>query len=253
MIPCFKQYSKARRAVQLKACGLRFEPNRHLVLLVFAGYIERCFARIGLERAVSALRYQQFETAIGTANKERIKEAAATINFLQQHRSIVTISENIPNNPAFKKRVTHHDTKISNLLFDDNGKGLCVIDLDTVMPGYFISDLGDMLRTYISPVSEEEKDHSKIEIRNDYFKAIAEGYLGQMNDELSAEEKDHFVYAGKFMIYMQALRFVTDYINNDVYYGSRYEGQNFVRAKNQVVLLQKLMEKEEALSRMIDR
>ena len=200
-----------------------------------------------------SLRYQQFETAIGNGNTERIKEAASTINFLQRHRSLVSISESIPNNPAFKKRVTHHDTKISNVLFDDNGKGLCVIDLDTVMPGYFISDVGDMLRTYLSPVSEEEKDYSKIEIRDDYFKAIAEGYLGQMNDELSAEEKDHFVYAGKFMIYMQALRFVTDYINNDVYYGSRYEGQNFVRAKNQVVLLQKLMEKEEALSRMIDR
>jgi len=197
------------------------------------------------------LRYQQFEMAITNGNKKRINEAAATIIFLQQHRIIVTISESIPNNPAFKKRVTHHDTKISNVLFDENDKGLCVIDLDTVMPGYFISDVGDMLRTYLSPVSEEENDCSKIEIRSDYFKAIAEGYLSEMNEELSPIEKDHFVYAGKFMIYMQALRFITDYINNDLYYGSKYDGQNFVRAKNQVVLLEKLMEKEEALSRMI--
>jgi len=197
------------------------------------------------------LRYQQFETAINQGNKERIYEAASTINFLQQHHYIVTISESILNNPAFKKRVTHHDTKISNVLFDDNNKGLCVIDLDTVMPGYFISDVGDMMRTYLSPVSEEEKDFSKIEIREDYFKAIAEGYLKEMNEELTSTEKEHFVYAGKFMIYMQALRFITDYINNDVYYGSKYEGQNFMRAKNQVVLLQQLMEKEAALSVMI--
>lgn len=198
------------------------------------------------------LRYQQFETAIEHGNKQRIQETASTIYFLRQHRKIVTISESIPGNPAFKKRVTHHDTKISNVLFDEQDKGLCVIDLDTVMPGYFISDVGDMLRTYLSPVSEEETDFSKITIREDYFKAIADGYLSEMNEELSKEEKAHFVYAGKFMIYMQALRFLTDYINNDVYYGSKYEGHNFMRAKNQVVLLQKLMEKEHSLYQMIN-
>lgn len=197
------------------------------------------------------LRYRQFENAVANGNTERIKEAAATIEFLKQHKHIVTVSENIGNNIAFKKRVTHHDTKISNVLFDENDKGLCVIDLDTVMPGYFISDVGDMLRTYLSPVSEEEKDFNKIEIRSDYFKAIAKGYLEEMNDELSAKEKNHFVYAGKFMIYMQALRFLTDYLNNDVYYGSKYDGHNFMRAKNQVALLQKLVEKEEALNKII--
>lgn len=197
------------------------------------------------------LRYQQFETTISNGNKERIKEATETIQFLQQHHAIVTTSENIPGNSGFIKRVTHHDTKISNVLFDDNNKGLCVIDLDTLMQGYFISDVGDMMRTYLSPVSEEEKDFSKIEIREDYFKAIAEGYIGVMQDELTETEKNHFVYAGKFMIYMQALRFITDYINNDVYYGAKYEGHNFIRAKNQVVLLQKLMEKEAGLSSLV--
>ena len=197
------------------------------------------------------LRYQQFKTALINGDQMRIKEAAATILFLQQHVDIVITSQSIPNNPAFKKRVTHHDTKISNVLFDDTGKGLCVIDLDTVMPGFFISDVGDMLRTYLSPVSEEDNDFSKIEIRADYFKAIAEGYLSEMNEELTSIEKEHFVYAGKFMIYMQALRFITDYLNNDVYYGSKYQGQNFIRAKNQVVLLNKLMQKEAALIKMM--
>ena len=197
------------------------------------------------------LRYQQFNTALLNGDPVRIQEAAATILFLQQHIDIVTTSQSIPNNPAFKKRVTHHDTKISNVLFDDSDKGLCVIDLDTVMPGYFISDVGDMLRTYLSPVSEEESDFSQIEIRANYFKAIAEGYLSEMNEVLSSTEKQHFVYAGKFMIYMQALRFITDYINNDVYYGSKYQGQNFIRAKNQVVLLGKLMQKEAALIKMM--
>ncbi|MEO6546478.1 MAG: aminoglycoside phosphotransferase family protein [Ferruginibacter sp.] len=197
------------------------------------------------------LRYKQFETAVYSGNKLRIKEAAKTIRFLKMHCEIVTISKRIVNNKEFKIRVTHHDTKITNVLFDDHDKGLCVIDLDTVMPGYFISDVGDMMRTYLSPVSEEEKDFSKIEIRSDYFKAIAEGYLSEMNDELTTIEKQHFAYSGKFMIYMQALRFLTDYLNNDVYYGSKYQGHNFVRANNQVALLQKLIEKEEDLMTLI--
>src|SRR5687767_2997629 len=118
------------------------------------------------------LRYSQFKTAIKEGNKERIKQSAAMISFLKDQREIVSISEQISNNPNYKKRVTHHDSKISNVLFDDNNKGLCVVDLDTVMPGYFISDFGDMMRTYLSPVSEEEKDLSQIEIREEYFKAI---------------------------------------------------------------------------------
>jgi hypothetical protein len=110
--------------------------------------------------------------------------------------------------------------------------------------GYFISDVGDMMRTYLSPVSEEESDFTKIEIRKEYLEAIINGYLSEMNDELTGKEKQAFLYAGKFMIYMQALRFLTDHLNNDVYYGAKYEGHNFVRGKNQLVLLEKLIEIE---------
>jgi Ser/Thr protein kinase RdoA (MazF antagonist) len=198
------------------------------------------------------LRYSQFETAIKEGNKERIKQSGAMISFLKDQQEIVSISEQISKNPDFKKRVTHHDSKINNVLFDDNNKGLCVVDLDTVMPGYFISDFGDMMRTYLSPVSEEEKDISKIEIREEYFKAIAEGYLSEMGKQLTEVEKKYLVYAGKFMVYMQALRFLTDYLNNDIYYGSKYEGQNFIRTNNQVCLLKKIIAKEKLLQEMVN-
>jgi hypothetical protein len=137
------------------------------------------------------------------------------------------------------------------VLFDDNEHGLCVIDLDTVMPGYFISDFGDMMRTYLSPVSDEEKDFSKIEIRDDYFKAIVDGYLGEMEKDVTAIEKKHMVYSGRFIIYMQALRYLTDYLNNDIYYVSKYEGHNLIRATNQVTLLKKIIEKEKFLQEII--
>ena len=198
------------------------------------------------------LRYAQFESALQQGNQQRIKEASPIISFLKEQYGITSISEQINHNPGLKKRVTHHDTKISNVLFDENEHGLCVIDLDTVMPGYFISDVGDMMRTYLSPVSDEEKDFSKIEIRDDYFKAIADGYLDEMENELTATEKKHMVYSGKFIIYMQALRYLTDFLNNDTYYGAKYEGHNLIRATNQATLLKKIIEKEKLLQEIIE-
>lgn len=189
------------------------------------------------------LRYTQFEASLDKGNKDRIKESENAVSFLLGHKSIVNVFEKIRQDDNFKIRVTHHDTKISNVLFDDDGNGLCVIDLDTTMPGYFISDVGDMMRTYLSPLSEEEKDFSGIEVRDEYFLAIAKGYLQEMSEELTPTELDHFVYSGEFMIYMQAVRFLTDYFNNDVYYGSKYEGHNFVRAQNQITLLKRYQEK----------
>lgn len=199
------------------------------------------------------LRYHQFLNALETGSKERIRESKELIEFIKANKNIVDIYEDILQNPSFKLRVTHHDTKISNVLFDKKNKGLCVIDLDTVMPGYFISDVGDMMRTYLSPANEEEKDFSKIEIREAYFKSIWEGYMSEMKDELNRDERRHFIYSGKFMIYMQAIRFLADYLNDDVYYGAKYEGQNFVRAGNQIVLLQRLIEKEELLKSLIKK
>ncbi len=190
------------------------------------------------------LRFEQFIDSIKNADYLRSEKAKEAISFLVENQNIVEEYKKIIASKDFKLRVTHHDTKISNVLFDIEDKGLCVIDLDTVMPGYFISDVGDMMRTYLSPVSEEEKEFSKIEVRLDFFQAIVKGYLSEMKDELTEVEKRSVIYAGKFMIYMQALRFITDYLNNDIYYGSRYEGHNLVRGQNQVMLLKLFLEKE---------
>lgn len=197
------------------------------------------------------LRYHQFEDALKSSSNERLQQSQELIHFIKANKNIVIIYENILHNPTFKVRVTHHDTKISNVLFNADDKGLCVIDLDTVMPGYFISDVGDMMRTYLSPVNEEEKDFSKIEIRKEYFSAIWKGYMSEMKDELSDEEKTHFIYSGKFMIYMQIIRFLTDHLNNDIYYGAKYTDHNLIRANNQAVLLQLLMEKEKELQQLM--
>jgi Ser/Thr protein kinase RdoA (MazF antagonist) len=186
------------------------------------------------------LRYQQFLSACANGNPQRIAFAKNLIEKLLVKAHLVDNYQKIVDNSDFKLRVMHHDTKISNVLFDKNDKALCVIDLDTLMPGYFISDLGDMMRTYLSPVSEEEGDFSKIEVRQAFYNAIIEGYYSEMKDILTKVEKEHLDYAGQFMVYMQALRFLTDYLNDDVYYGARYPEQNVVRAENQIVLLERL-------------
>lgn len=193
------------------------------------------------------LRYKQFELALTSGNQDRIVVSKNQIQFLKDHSWIADFFESIKTNLNFKLRATHHDTKISNLLFDEKDKGICVIDLDTLMPGYFISDLGDMFRTYLCAVSEEEKDFSTIHVRPDIYKAIVKGYLKGAGNMLSRDEADQIYYAGLFMIYMQALRFLTDYINNDVYYGARYPLHNYNRASNQIKLLEDYLQKKELL------
>ena len=197
------------------------------------------------------LRYRQLGEILLQGNKERIKQAGLLISKIQCHQEIVDLFSQISKSQQVVQRVTHHDTKISNVLFDAKGKGICVIDLDTVMPGYFISDVGDMMRTYLSPVNEEEGDFDRIEIREDYFKAIVQGYLSNMGNELTNLERGLLFYSGRFMIFMQCVRFLTDYCNNDLYYGATYPEQNFIRAANQMNLLEKLEGKERLLQEII--
>jgi len=194
-----------------------------------------------------AYRYKQFENALLTGNPQRVKACSDEINQIRRYVHLVDEYNRILRNPVFKLRVTHHDTKISNVLFDLNNKGICVIDLDTVMPGYFFSDVGDMMRTYLSPTNEEETDFSKIEVRPMFYHAIVQGYSDGMKDGLSIEEQDSFFLAGQFLIYMQALRFLTDYLNNDDYYGAQFESQNLTRAQNQLSLFSAFLRAKNSL------
>ena len=196
-------------------------------------------------------RYRAFESALDKAEGPLKEEAGKEILFLQHHAHYVSELETLRHSGEFPLRVMHHDTKISNILFDRHDKALCVIDLDTVMPGYFISDVGDMMRTYLPPVSEEEQDLSAVHVRPEYFRAIVAGYLAGMEGHLTPLEQRQFLFAGRFMIYMQALRFLTDFLEGDVYYGARYPGHNLVRARNQVHLLQSFNAAEGVFTEML--
>ncbi len=200
------------------------------------------------------LRYIQFKEALENAGPDLKSNAAPQIEQALRHSFIVDYFNSYKNSPDFPDRVMHHDTKISNMLFDkDTNEGICVIDLDTLMAGKFISDLGDMMRTYLCAFSENEPDTDKIFIRQEYFEAIIKGYLKEMGSILTATEKDLILFSGKYLIYMQALRFLADYLNGSVYYPVAYPEQNLVRTINQFKLLSEFFNKEKILQSIVDK
>jgi Ser/Thr protein kinase RdoA (MazF antagonist) len=187
------------------------------------------------------LRYLQFEQALKTADQERKRISRDLCADYIRFNYLVKEFENLTSSNQLQVRITHNDTKINNVLFDSEAKkAICVIDLDTLMPGYFIYDLGDMIRTFVSPAAEDEADLSKVVVRKEIHQAILDGYLSEMGDTLTSEEKKAIPAAGLIMTYMIGLRFLIDYLNGDTYYQISYPKHNLDRAANQLKLLEKL-------------
>ncbi|WP_162915384.1 phosphotransferase enzyme family protein [Paraflavitalea soli] len=191
-----------------------------------------------------ALRYAQFEQAVSEAAISRLLKSTHVIAELRQRRKLVDFYEFIQQHPAdYHTRVMHHDCKLSNILLDTTThQALCPVDLDTIMPGLFFSDVGDMIRSMSATQDENSTQWEDIAINADFYKAIIAGYLEGIGDNFTPAEKKHIHQAGLMMVYMQSLRFVTDFLNNDVYYKIDYPEQNLNRALNQLILLEKLEE-----------
>ena len=151
-------------------------------------------------------------------------------------------------------RVTHNDTKINNILFDqESGKAVCVIDLDTVMPGSALYDFGDALRMGGSTAAEDETDLEKVEFDVGAFEAFAKGYLSEMKEALTETEMELLPLSVKLMTYECGIRFLTDYLNGDTYFKIHREHHNLDRARNQFKLVEDITGKEEILAGVIKR
>ncbi|MDP5120977.1 MAG: aminoglycoside phosphotransferase family protein [Spirosomaceae bacterium] len=188
-------------------------------------------------------RFHQFTQAIDRATEERKAEATNLISNFSSKKNIVTTYEELLSNPQMPTRILHHDTKINNVLFDKKThEAVAVCDLDTLMPGLIISDIGDMFRTSLSPIAEDSPEYDKIKIREDIYEAICKGYLEKLDDILTETEKKYLNFGGEFMIYMQGIRFLTDYLNGDIYYPVKHPKHNFERATNQWKLLKAFQE-----------
>lgn len=177
-----------------------------------------------------------------------IKEVEAVISYSNEMSRLTDLiaSGDVP------LRVTHNDTKLNNVMFDKaTNECVCVIDLDTVMPGLALYDFGDSIRFGASTALEDEKDLDKVGIDLDYFKAYAEGYLSEAGSALNSCEKDNLAFASKLMTLECGMRFLTDFINGDTYFKVDYPEHNLVRAKNQLKLVADMDSKAEKMKEII--
>ncbi len=149
-------------------------------------------------------------------------------------------------------RITHNDTKFNNILLDKNDKALCVIDLDTVMPGYIHYDFGDAIRTAANTASEDENDLSRVKLDIGLFKAYAEGYLSETAKTLNDIEIEYLAFAPRLMTYIIGVRFLTDFIDGDNYFKIHHELHNLQRARVQLSLVMSMEEQYENMKRIID-
>lgn len=185
-------------------------------------------------------RYEQLQQAVRIATPERLRASKPLLEKIEDRKSLVTFYDTLKNNTAFRARAMHHDTKLSNILFDrSSGNAVCPIDLDTTMPGYFFSDVGDMVRSMIS-AQDENAPAEAVSVNPLIYEAILSGYQSGIGNSFTNTENQHLHDAGQMMLYMQGIRFLTDYLSNDIYYRIDYSEQNFNRALNQITLLEKL-------------
>jgi len=194
-------------------------------------------------------RFAALERAIDSDVSDRAVLARVEIQFALARKSIASalLEADLP------ERVTHNDTKLNNVLLDDStGEGLCVIDLDTVMPGLALHDFGDMVRSTTSPTQEDEKDLNRVTMQFPMFEALVRGYLASTEGFLTTAEKQHLVLAGKVMIFEQGIRFLTDYLAGDTYYKVHRDGQNLDRCRTQFRLLESIERQEEKMTRLVE-
>ena len=197
------------------------------------------------------LRMRQLRDAVAQDAKGRLSEVRDIVDELESHAHEMCKAERMGREGKLPKRVCHCDTKVNNMMFDEEGRVLCVIDLDTVMPSFVFSDYGDFLRTGANFVAEDDPEIGKVGFREDIFESFTKGYLESAKSFLTPVETENLPYAVALFPYMQCVRFLTDYINGDTYYKIKYPEPNLVRTRNQLALFRCVYAKQEEMARFI--
>ena len=194
-------------------------------------------------------RFKALEKAIAADVAGRAILVKPEIEFALARQSItgVLLDANLP------ERVTHNDTKFNNVMLDDaTGEGICVIDLDTVMPGLAPYDFGDMVRTTTSPAMEDEQDLSKVTMQFPMFEALVRGYLSSAGEFLTKAEKDLLAFSGRLITFEIGIRFLTDYLAGDTYFKVHRNGHNLDRCRTQFKLIESIEQQEEKMDRLVE-
>lgn len=200
-----------------------------------------------------AFRLDSFLKAIENDVCYRVEFVPHEIEFLFDRAKEMEPLGEIIDKGLIPRRIAHNDTKVNNLLFDENDHAICVIDLDTLMPGYAIFDFGDAIRTFANTGSEDDKNKANIALSIEHYEAFARAYLHETKAMLAAEEIDNLAFAVKYITYEQILRFLLDYIEGDVYYKVNYPEHNLVRARAQIQLLKSIEAHFDEMQQIIHR
>jgi len=194
-------------------------------------------------------RFADLEKAIAEDCVNRAHAAKAEIEFALRNKAMtgVLLEAGLP------ERVTHNDTKLNNVMLDDvTGEGVCVIDLDTVMPGLALYDFGDMVRTTTSPAKEDERDLSKVQMQFPMFESLARGYLSSASEFLMPAEKSFLAFSGKLITFEIGLRFLKDFLSGDCYFKVHRENHNLDRCRTQFKLVESIAQQEEQMAKLIE-
>jgi len=198
-------------------------------------------------------RFAALEKAIEADAANRAQTARAEIEFALRHKPITGRLIDLQARGALPERTTHNDTKFNNVMLDDaTQEGICVIDLDTVMPGLALYDFGDMVRTTTSPALEDERDLSKVCMQFPMFEALVRGYLASTGNVLNKAEKQELAFSGKLITFEIGIRFLADYLAGDVYFKVHREGHNLDRCRTQFKLVESIEQQEEAMNRLVE-
>jgi len=193
-------------------------------------------------------RFAALARAIAGDAVNRAALAQPEIDFALRHQPLTghLLAAGLP------ERVTHNDTKFNNVMLDDvTGEGLCVLDLDTVMPGLALYDFGDMVRTATSPAAEDERDLSKVNMQMPMYEALVKGYLATAGDFLTPAEKANLAVSGKLITFEIGIRFLTDFLEGDHYFKVHRDGHNLDRCRTQFKLVESIEQQEDQMNRLV--
>jgi len=198
-----------------------------------------------LQRLIETIEQDPLNRAAGCAKE---------IEFVISHQAVAHHLLNLHRDGLIPERVTHNDTKLSNVLINDHtGEGVCVVDLDTVMPGLSLYDFGDLMRSCISPLPEDSTDLENIRVRLPIFKALARGFLEEMAGVLTPSETANLAFAGKLLTYEVAIRFLDDYLQGDTYFSIKQPKHNLDRTRNQLDLVKRIEAAEPEMNTYVEQ
>jgi aminoglycoside phosphotransferase (APT) family kinase protein len=199
-------------------------------------------------------RFTALQQAIQKDHNNRARDAKAEIEFALGHEQIADVILNAMAKKKIPERITHNDTKFNNVMLDVlTGEAMCVVDLDTVMPGCALYDFGDMVRATTSPTLEDEQDLSKVKMQIPMFKKLAEGYLSGAGQFLTRTEKSYIAFSGKLISFELGVRFLTDFLSGDNYFRIHRPGHNLDRCRTQFKLVESIERQEEAMQKHVEK